>query len=288
MSHVFNLNDSGDQEDYLDFDFPGDSEPRPSPPPASRARKSTAAPKGRPSSKSRVSRQSYDDMPIHESAYDHAMPEEITSSSSSKKIPLKQVQDHQNIILQLNSYAASKQFKPVLDESGIKLKDLTSKSLAELKELRERVRATCANSGGGAGLVANMALGICGGMEAMAPKIYMDLEGYRLAVDSNPEFHALAEMIELDSGFRATMTPIQRMAVCLGTTALTVSKENAAKNKLKNEQEKLVESLIAQRNQMQVRQAPAASAAANNIVSPSVAPPAASNVPPKITSSMYD
>jgi len=80
------------------------------------------------------------------------------------------------------------------------------------------------------------------------PKKVCDLDGYRKTVESNPEFHKLAEMIELDSGFAASMTPMQRMALCLGGAAMSVAAENAKKQMIQSAQERLVSNLIAQRD----------------------------------------
>jgi hypothetical protein len=175
---------------------------------------------------------------------------EVSDTKSKKKVPLKQVQEHQLLINQLNAYTTSKRFKPILDECGIKLKDLGSKTVAELKELRERVRACCANYGNG-GIVAAATLSFCGGVEALAPKRLIDLEGYKAAIDSNPEFHALAEMIEIDSGFKNSMTPMQRMVMCLGSTALQVGAQNRAKKLIMNCNSSLLNSLNAQKQQME-------------------------------------
>lgn len=176
-------------------------------------------------------------------------------STSRRKIALKQVQEHQNLINQLNAYYASERFRPVIDQCGLQIKNLAGKSVAELKELKERVRACCANGGGSGGIVSSITLGFCGGMEAMAPKRVIDLEGYREAVAANPEFEALAEMIEIDSGFKSSMTPMQRMALCLGTTALQVGAQNKAKNRGKDATQQLLAALVAQKQALAAQQA---------------------------------
>jgi hypothetical protein len=173
---------------------------------------------------------------------------DVVETKGKKKVPLKQVQEHQLLINQINAYTTSQRFKPILDECGIKIKDLGSKSVAELKELRERIRASCANYGA-SGIVAAATLSFCGGVEALAPKRLINLEGYKSAIESNPEFHALAEMIEIDSGFKNSMTPMQRMIMCLGSTALQVGAQNRAKGMILNSNQSLINSLNAQRQQ---------------------------------------
>jgi len=286
MSHIFDLTDqSGETEDYLSFNFVSkaqqqqqqedDEPPRARSRP--RGRSSIAAPKQRS-----VPDLSFDLPP--DLNYDDVPP----SSSNYKKIPLKQVQEHQNLTNQLNGYAASIRFKPVIDQCGIKIKDLHNKSVAELKELRERVRACCANSSGTSGFLAQGTLAACSAVEKSMPKKVCDLDGYRKAVESNPEFHKLAEMIELDSGFAASMTPMQRMALCLGGAAMTVAAENAAKKMLQSAQEKMVSDLIAQRD----RAAASSAQASPDIVRtesskpPSQPPPQAAKPPNSF--SMYD
>ena len=286
MSHIFDLTDqSGETEDYLSFNFVSKAQQQQQQeddePPRARSR-----PRGRPSIAAPKQRSVPDlsfDLPP-DLNYDDVPP----SSSNYKKIPLKQVQEHQNLTNQLNGYAASIRFKPVIDQCGIKIKDLHNKSVAELKELRERVRACCANSSGTSGFLAQGTLAACSAVEKSMPKKVCDLDGYRKAVESNPEFHKLAEMIELDSGFAASMTPMQRMALCLGGAAMTVAAENAAKKMLQSAQEKMVSDLIAQRD----RAAASSAQASPDIVRtesskpPSQPPPQAAKPPNSF--SMYD
>lgn len=270
MSHIFDLNDMDGTEDYLNFDFPGDQEPSPVPP-------SDPKPiRGRPSKKSSSGstvvrpRARPTSPPLN--FYDIDMPVDADNSvggsaPNNKRIPLKQVGEHQCLINQLNAYAGSLRFKPILDECGVKIKDLGTKSLAELKELRERVRACCANSGGGGGVVATVALTGCSGLEHMMPKRLANLEGYRRAVEANPEFAAICEMIEIDSGFKTSMTPMQRMVMCLGMTAASVAAENKAKDALRNANGHLLASLRAQE------------AAGSNQPVPPIVPAAAAPLP---------
>ena len=271
MAHNFDLRNDGD-EDYLSFDFPGDNSPpspraRPAPVPKSRpVPKRSAAP-------TRVQHRPQPSLP--DNIYD--LPDHDTTSPN-KKVPLKQVGEHQQLMNTLNAYAASERFHPILDKCGIKIKDLNSKSLAELKELRERVRACCANSGGSGQMVAVGMLGMCSVVEATTPKKLADLTGYRAVVERNPEFHALSEMIALDSGFLTNMSPIQKMIMCLGLSAAEVAATNAAKNQVKNATTGLLDKLKAQQ---QAQEQPV----------PPIAPTPVSalqSTPDPLTASMYD
>ena len=252
MSHIFDLTQPGETEDFLNFNFVSKAQQQEhdmdhEPPKTSRgpgrpkARASIAAPKRRAAPDL-----SFDLPPDLNLDFDDDLPP--SSNNNYKKIPLKQVQEHQNLTNQLNGYAASVRFRPVIDQCGIKIKDLHTKSVAELKELRERVRACCASSGGTTGILAQTTLAGCSSLEKWMPKKVCDLDGYRKTVESNPEFHKLAEMIELDSGFAASMTPMQRMALCLGGAAMSVAAENAKKQMIQSAQERLVSNLIAQRD----------------------------------------
>ena len=293
MSHIFDLTEQGETEDFLSFNYVSKAQQENDEPPKSsrapgrpRAPASIAAPKRRA-----VPDLSFDLPPDMNLNFDDDTP----PSLSNKKIPLKQVQEHQNLTNQLNGYAASVRFKPVLDQCGIKIKDLHTKSVAELKELRERVGACCASSGGTTGILAQTTLAGCSSLEKWMPKKVCDLDGYRQAVEGNPEFHKLAEMIELDSGFAASMTPMQRMALCLGGAAMTVAAQNAQKQMIQGAQERLVSSLIAQRD-AQARSTQAstntqsASPSEPNIVRAEASKPPQQPVAakPPTTFSMYD
>jgi len=289
MSHIFDLTESGQTEDYLNFDFvskaPQQLQETDEPPRASRGpgrprtRASIAAPKRR------AVPEPWFDLPPDLNC-DRVPP----SSSIYKKIPLEQVQEHQNLTNQLNGYAASIRFKPVIDQCGLKLKDLHNKSVAELKELRERVRACCANSSGNTGILAQTTLAGCSGLEKTIPKQVCNLDGYRKAVESNPEFHRLAEMIELDSGFASSMTPIQRMVFCLGGAAISVAAENAKRQMIQSAQERLVGNLIAQRDaQAKAAQAsPSIVQASPDIVGADAPKPPPQPAKPPNSFNMYD
>jgi len=132
-------------------------------------------------------------------------------------------------------------------------------SIAELKEYRERIRACCANGGGNGGVVGTATLTACAMLEQI-PKRFADLSGYKDAVAMNPEFEALCEMIEIDSGFKTSMTPMQKMALCLGTTALSVARQNRLRNAANGGQpapNPLLASLMAERNVRAQQQAQA-------------------------------
>ena len=135
----------------------------------------------------------------------------------------------------------------MLDEAGIKMKDLSSKSLAELKELKEKVLEVC-NGGMGSGLLAGGVLVACGTAEHKCPKRLMDLTGYRAAVEANPQFGAICEQIEIDNGFRLKMTPVQQLTLCLGSTALQINAQNKARERSLQVAADVRQRLIAQRD----------------------------------------
>jgi hypothetical protein len=206
----------------------------------------------------------------------------VEDRKGSKKIPLKSVQEHQLLMNQLNAYGSSVIFAPVLKQCDIKIKDLRNKTLSELKELKERVQACCANSAGSGGIVKATTLGMCGRLEAWAPKRLLDLDGYQAQLESNPEFAALCEMIEIDSGFKLAMTPMQRMVMCLGTTAMSVSASNKIKEIGQNASQSLLANLRAQ--QQQQSQAAAAANAFSAATAASAIVPTLSPIPaaPKV------
>jgi hypothetical protein len=174
----------------------------------------------------------------------------IQPSGRSKKIPLKQVQEHQNLINQLNRYAASVRYRPVIEECGLQIRNLSNKSVAELKELVERVRACCANRSS-SGIVHMGVLKAGAFAEVMAPQRL--LKGYEKTLAEDPELEAICELIEIDSGFFSKITPIQRLGWSLMTSAATVAKRNrdemveAAKVNAQASSQQLLAQLIAQR-----------------------------------------
>lgn len=266
MAQVFQLNDT--DNDFLNFEYTapvatgkGKAKTKKEPLPLlPKTRASTSRKKSEPINyyDAYDNNNEYQDTQSRPLApvFDDEMPSGVVTKEKSRKIPLKSVQEHQLLMNQLNGYSASLRFKPVLDQCGITLKDLGKKSVAELKELRERVRACCANSSGNVSVVHRMTLGVCSGIEAVAPKAKLDLSGFSEAVQANPEFEALCEMIELDSGFKASLTPIQRMAILLGGTAFDVgcrNKSESMKAVASTASRNLVESLKAQRSQLESR-----------------------------------
>jgi hypothetical protein len=225
---IFDLND-GDSVDYLNFTR---AEPA-----ASSTRTAEKRKPGRPAKVKTVVPRIIRDAPgvadaLEEEpqSYIPYIPEDHIAPSAAKKIPLKSVAEHQALLNLLNSYIMSARFGPVVKNCGLNLKNLSTKSIAELKELKERVRACCSNLGGGdTGIVSAFTLTFCKSAEAVAPKRVMDLTGYSDAVQSNPEFAGLCEMIEIDSGYVSCLTPIQRLGICLARSAVSV----AGNNKLK-------------------------------------------------------
>lgn len=231
---VFQLN-SDDDEDYLDFDHTAPAASKrgagaKSKPVAPVPPKKPVAPRAVKAAAPDMYDTTDTALAAARAAAEDGDDDEKSISVRGKKIPLKSVQEHQLLINSLNALACSTRFAPVLKECGIVIKSLATKSISELRELRERARACCANAGGNGGVVSALTLGVCGRLEALAPKRLIDLDGYRAAIESNPEFAALCELIEIDSGFKTSMSPMQRMALCLTTTALTVGSVNKAKS----------------------------------------------------------
>ena len=245
MSNIFNLQRGADDVvDYLNFDY--------SPPENSKSAKNgqNSADKESKSSSKRRSHSPTDEQVSRAIQESRARrlgrePHEVTAApqhdggeevieldmrNGKKKIPLKSVQEHQLLMNQITAYFTSERFRPILVRCGIRAKDLQAMTIAELKEYRERIRACCANGGSSGGVIAAMTLTACGALERLAPKRMMDLDGYKDAVAMNPEFEALCEMIEIDSGFKTSMSPMQKMALCLGTTALSVAHQNKQRN----------------------------------------------------------
>lgn len=243
---VYRLNNS-DNEDYLTFGSPA-TEVAPPLPAAklSKPRITNRTPVIAAITRARESISA----PVHNDLDDDANDDEV-KPGKGKKIALKSVQEHQQLINQLNAFSCSARFSPVLKECGIVVKDLRLKSVAELRELRERVRACCANSGSGGGIVSSGILGACGQIEALAPARLINLDGYKEAVESNPEFASLCEMIEIDSSFLRSMSPMQKMVMCLGTTAMSVGAMNRKKGEAAHATATLVDSLRAQQQQQQ-------------------------------------
>ncbi len=190
-------------------------------------------------------------------------------SGKLTKIPPKQVADHQKLLLCLQRYAASARFAPMLKDAGLKMTNLESKTVAELKQLQTRVRTVCSSSGGASGMLYQGILVGATGVEKVAPKRLVNLDGFAASLRADPEFEAVAEMLELDMGFASSMTPMQRMAWCLGKNAMIVAAMNAHKKQL-------LEELIAQQ-QMQaqnMQSLPAASVATPPVPIDASPPPA--------------
>lgn len=261
MRQVYQLNDSGD-EDYLSMESSVAAVPDVAQPAASVRQSKPAAAKTirrTPTSVATIARARAVTRDIYASASnqpridddDNVDNDDDVKPGKGKKIAFKSVQEHQQLINQLNAFSCSTRFSPVLKECGIVIKDLRLKSVSELRELRERVRACCASSGSRGGIVSTGILGACGQMEAWAPPRLMCLDGYRTAVESNPEFASLCEMIEIDSGFLTSMSPMQKMVMCLGTTAMSVAAINKTKGEAAHATATLVNNLRLQQQQQQ-------------------------------------
>jgi len=169
-------------------------------------------------------------------------------ASVNKKIPTKQVAEHQQLILCLQRYSSSQRFAPMLRNAGLKLINLETKSVAELKDLQTRVRTICCSGGGANGWLGTGILVACGGVEKVTekkvPKHVMDLSGFQNSLQADPEYDAVCEMIELDMGWASSMTPMQRLGLCLGKHAYQVNHMNQQRNNI-------LASLIAQQHQQQ-------------------------------------
>lgn len=236
-SHVFNLGDDSDKEeediiDYLDIPH---AQPIQDSAPVRKGKKSTA------SASSRASRSAIHDYmsPDHDLGGEQHEP--------ARKIPAKSVAEHQTLMLTLQRYAASQRFAPMLKEAGLKLTNLESKTVAELKSLQIRVRTVCSSDAGATGFVSSMILGGSSVVESRMPKKLMDLDGFSSSLSSDPEFAAVCEMLELDMGFAAAMTPMQRMGVCLGKHAIKV-------NGINKSRDKMLQDLMAQQARQQQQQ----------------------------------
>lgn len=234
--HAYNISGSGDdgEEDYLNFSMP---QPEEAPLTARELRKlNTSAPVPR-ATKAALKR-------AEKAA---AAADGDPEYEPPRKIAASKAGEHQMLMMTLQRYAASQRFAGLIQNSGVKLTNLESKTVAELKVLQVRVRTICSSGTGTSGFVSSGIIATCKVAAATIPKKYMDLDGMSEALQADPEFANLSEMIELDIGFLASMTPMQRMAWCLGRTAVTTNGMNRARDALIH---KLTE------QQAQSRQAP--------------------------------
>jgi hypothetical protein len=200
-AHTFNLGDDSDEEDIIDYLDVPQAPSVPEPAPTKKGRKST-------SRKSAASA-------IHDYMYQGNDAED----EPARRIPAKSVAEHQSLMLTLQRYAASQRFAPMLRDAGLKLTNLESKTVAELKSLQIRVRTVCSSDGGTTGIVSNIIIGGSAVIENTMPKKLMDLDGFASSLSTDPEFAAVCEMLELDMGFAAAMTPMQRMG-CVSVNML--------------------------------------------------------------------
>jgi hypothetical protein len=262
MAHreVFVLADVGGEhyQDYLNFSGNGHGDDEPSSMAYQDETQPIAKSRARISKKSRPAapRDLYDDMQQAQTEmHHHSITGEQTSRSAkpsageynepaNKKIPPKQVAEHQSLMMILQRYAASERFAPKIAAAGVKLTNLESKSVAQLKELQTRVRTVCSSTAGTNGMLGTGILMGCAAVEAAAPKRIVDLTGFQASVGNDPEYAALCEQIELDMGFMSTMSPTLRLTMCLGKHAAVIANQNVARNAL-------LARLIAQQQQQQ-------------------------------------
>lgn len=213
--HAYNISGSGEEEDYLDFQMPEQA-------PILTARELKKMNKPEPIPKATKAA-----IKKAEKAAAAAMDPE---NEPPRKIPANKAEEHQTLMMTLQRYAASQRFAGLIQNAGVKLTNLESKTIAELKVLLVRVRTVCSAGGGSAGVVSGGIVYTCGVAEAMIPKRFVDLEGMGESLRADPEFQLVSEMIELDLGFASSMTPMQRMALCLGTHAYRTHKMNKSRD----------------------------------------------------------
>jgi hypothetical protein len=205
-----------------------------------------------------------------------------------RKIPASKAGEHQSLMMTLQRYAASQRFAGLIQSAGVKLTNLESKTIAELKVLQVRVRTICSSSGRTSGFVSSGIIATCKVAAVTIPKKFMDLDGMGERLEADPEFTDLSEMIELDIGFLASMTPMQRMAMCLGKTAFATNSMNRARDamivKLLEQQQ-----LQGQFNHVQPVQQPPPVVQEAPLVQPNIAPEPTAQQPIRSrTMPMYD
>ena len=291
---VFVLADVGgeDYQDYLNFNGSGggggtneeassmayydDNEPRSkSKSKASKKSRARSEPVGEDQMFADM-RQRQDDMQHHSLESRHAPAKESAGEyePANKKIPAKQVAEHQSLMMILQRYAASERFAPKIAGAGVKLTNLESKTVAQLKELQTRVRTICSCTASATGVLGTGILMGCGVIETSAPKRLIDLTGFQSSVGADPEYAALCEQIELDMGFMSTMSPVMRLTFCLGKHAASIANQNNARNTLLA---RLIAQQQSQQQQTAVQQQPSDDMPV--AFSESIPVPAASNQP---------
>jgi hypothetical protein len=214
--HAYNTGLGDEDEDYLNFKMP---EPEPAPLTARELKKLNKPEPIPRATKAAIKR-------AEKAAVANMDPE----NEPPKKIPANKAGEHQSLMLTLQRYAASQRFAGLIANAGVKLTNLESKTLAELKVLQVRVRTICSAGGGSAGVVSGGIVYTCGVAEAMIPKRFADLEGMGESLQADPEFQLVSEMIELDLGFASSMTPMQRMGLCLSKHAYATHKMNRGRD----------------------------------------------------------
>jgi len=156
----------------------------------------------------------------------------VDGEEPPKKIAVGKAGEHQTLMMTLQRYAASQRFAGLISNAGVKLTNLESKTIAELKVLQVRVRTVCSNGGRSSGFVSAGIITACKVAAAKIPKRFADLDGMGESLQADPDFLDLSEMLELDMGFLSSMSPMQRMAWCLGTHAVSTNNMNRSRDNL--------------------------------------------------------
>lgn len=220
--HAYNISGSGDEdgEDYLNFSMP---EPEQAPLTARELKKLNT-----PAPVPRATKAAMKKAEKAAAAADSGDPD----YEPPRKIPANKAGEHQTLMMILQRYAASQRFAGLIQNSGVKLTNLESKTLAELKALQVRVRTICSSGTSTAGFVSGGIITACKVAACKIPKRYADLDGMGESLQADPEFMDISEMIELDIGFLTSMTPMQRMAWCLGKHAIGTNNMNRTRDSL--------------------------------------------------------
>ena len=159
-------------------------------------------------------------------------PKATSSKKSKQPTGVEDVERHQALLMQIDRYRMSDNFKDRIKDSGLRMNGIDDHSIKELENLLTRIRTVVGSRAGGGGtMLGTMVLGGTAVVENLPiTNRYANIRGLSAMLGEDPEFSDLVEQLSIDYSIMSVLSPEKRLALLMVRSGMRTNQINQMKD----------------------------------------------------------